>query len=241
MKADETLESKLEEWNREYAGKGPEEALSFILKQYQGKIVQASSMGPEDQVITHMIAGIDNRTRIITLDTGRLFQETYDLIQHTIEEYGIQIEIIFPDYHKVQEMVREKGINLFYKSVENRKLCCYLRKNEPLARTLKGMDIWICGLRKDQTVTRFFNKRFEWDEQHGLIRFNPLIDWTEKQVWAFIREHEVPYNVLHNKGYASIGCLPCTRPIQPGEDSRAGRWWWESSEHKECGLHYEGQ
>ena len=238
MTADANMLRKIEAWNKELKGEEPEQVLAFFLDEFKGTILQATSLGIEDQLITRMIAGIDNKTRIITLDTGRLFQETYDLIQHTMEEYGVMIETMFPDYKRVQEMVREKGINLFYRSVENRKLCCHIRKNESLIRALKGMNMWICGLRKDQTVTRFYRKLVEWDEKHGLIRLNPLISWTEKQVWEYIRRHDIPYNVLHDKGYASIGCLPCTRPIQPGEDTRAGRWWWENEEHKECGLHY---
>ena len=238
MTADEKTSKRIEALNREWADKEPEQVLAFFLKEYKGSILQATSMGVEDQVITGMIAGIDNCTRIITLDTGRLFQETYNLIQQTIEEYGVLIETMFPNYDSVQRMVKLKGINLFYRSIENRKLCCQIRKNEPLTRALKGMDVWICGLRKDQTVTRFYNKLVEWDEKHGLIRLNPLINWTEKQVWEYVRNNDVPYNVLHDKGYSSIGCQPCTRPIQPGEDPRAGRWWWENEEHKECGLHY---
>jgi len=241
MTADENMMKKIDALNQEWAGKDPEQVLAFFLEEFKGKIVQATSMGVEDQVITRMIAGINIKTRIITLDTGRLFQETYDLIQHTIEEYGVKIETMFPNFESVQEMVKDKGINLFYKSVENRKLCCHLRKNEPLKRALEGMDIWACGLRKDQTITRFYNKLVEWDEKHGLIRLNPIIDWSENQVWEYVREHEIPYNVLHDKGYSSIGCLPCTRPIQKGEDPRAGRWWWENEEHKECGLHYPDQ
>ena len=241
MTADNNILKKIDAWNKELAGKEPEQVLTLFLDEFKGTIVQATSMGVEDQVITRMIAGINNKTRIITLDTGRLFQETYDLIQHTIEEYGVEIETMFPNYESVQEMVKEKGINLFYKSVDNRKLCCHIRKNESLKRALTGMDIWICGLRKDQTVTRFYNNLVEWDEKHGLIRLNPLINWTENQVWDYIRKHEIPYNVLHDKGYSSIGCLPCTRPIQKGEDPRAGRWWWENEEHKECGLHYPDQ
>ena len=230
-------EKLIAELNSKVEGKSPDEVLEFFLKEFRGKIIQASSMGTEDQVITRMISGIDHNMRIFTLDTGRLYQETYDLIQHTNEEYGISIEVFFPETSKVENMVSEKGINLFYKSMENRKLCCNLRKNESLKRALKGMDVWICGLRKDQTVTRFFNKMVEWDEQHGLIKLNPIINWTEKQVWEYIHEHEIPYNVLHDKGFPSIGCKPCTRAIQPGEDSRSGRWWWENSEQKECGLH----
>ena len=230
-------EKQVEELNSRFSGKPPEKVLEFFLDQYRGSIVQATSMGPEDQAITHMICGISKDVRFITLDTGRLPQETYDLVQQTCEEFNITIELIFPDYRKVQEMTSMHGINLFYKSIENRKICCNIRKDEPIKRALKGQDAWICGLRKDQTVTRFFNRLVEWDPQHGLIKVNPLIDWTEKQVWEYIRENDIPFNVLHAKGYPSIGCKPCTRAVQPGEDSRAGRWWWEKEEHKECGLH----
>jgi len=237
MKGNAVILKKIEDWNLEYTKKLPEEVLNYFNSEFKGKIVQATSLGPEDQVITKMITAIDKNVRIITLDTGRLFQETYDLIQQTNEEYGVNIEVLFPDHVKVEKMVSEKGINLFYKSVENRKLCCHIRKNESLSRALSGMEVWICGLRKDQTITRFFNKMVEWDEQHHLIKLNPLIAWTEKQVWDYIREHEIPYNILHDKGFPSVGCKPCTRTVQKGEDSRAGRWWWEKSEHKECGLH----
>lgn len=230
-------EQLIDQLNEKWTGKAPGEILKHFLKEYKGKIVLASSMGMEDQVLTRMISEIDRETRIFTLDTGRLFQETYDLIQHTNEEYGLNIEVYFPDSGQVQEMVAAKGINLFYKSIDNRKLCCDIRKNQPLKRALSGMEMWICGLRKDQTVTRFFNKLVEWDEKHKLLKLNPLIRWTEKQVREYIRANEVPYNVLHDKGFPSIGCKPCTRAIQPGEDSRAGRWWWENAEHKECGLH----
>ena len=227
----------INELNQQLAGKTPEEVLAFFLEKYRGGIVQATSMGVEDQVITHMISSITKDMRFITLDTGRLPQETYDLIQQTGEEYNITIELVFPDYRNVQEMTNEHGINLFYKSIENRKLCCNIRKDEPIRRALKGQDAWICGLRKDQTVTRFFNKLVEWDTQHELIKVNPLINWTEKQVWEYLKAHDIPVNVLHARGFPSIGCKPCTRAVQPGEDSRAGRWWWEKEEHKECGLH----
>ncbi len=231
-------EKRAEQYGELFRKASAEDILTYFLAHYKGRIVQGSGMGAEDQVITRIICDIDKTFRIFTLDTGRLFQETYDLIRKTNEHFGINIEVYFPDYKKVEKMVKEKGINLFYESLENRQLCCHIRKNEPLKRALKGMDVWICGLRKDQTITRFNNKAVEWDNQHDLIRVNPLINWTEKQVWAYIREHQIPYNVLHDKGYPSIGCLPCTRAIKPGEDPRAGRWWWENTGPKECGLHY---
>jgi phosphoadenosine phosphosulfate reductase len=231
------LDTQAEDYSRKFNEASAEEILSFFLHKYKGKIVQAASMGAEDQVLTHMICAIDKSIRIITLDTRRLFQETYDLIAETNIHFSINIEIYFPDNIKVEEMIKEKGINLFYESVENRKLCCGIRKNEPLNRALQGMDVWICGLRKDQTVARFYNKVVEWDDQHGLLKINPLINWTEKQVWNYIREHNIPYNVLHDRGFPSVGCQPCTRAILPGEDSRSGRWWWEKEDDKECGLH----
>lgn len=230
-------EIQAEDYARQFNKASAEEILSFFLHQYKERIVQATSMGAEDQVLTKIICAIDKSAQIITLDTGRLFQETYDLIAKTNAHFSINIEIYFPDNKRVEEMVRQKGINLFYESVENRKLCCGIRKNEPLKRALHGMDAWICGLRKDQTVTRFYNKVVEWDEQYGLLKINPLINWTEKQLWNYIREHGIPYNVLHDRGFPSIGCQPCTRAILPGEDSRSGRWWWEKEDEKECGLH----
>lgn len=233
----ESLKIQAEKYSEQLGKASAEEVLAFFLDQYKGKIVQATSMGSEDQVITSMIYSLDKNTRIITLDTGRMFQETYDLIAQTNDHFSINIEVYFPDNKRVEEMVKEKGINLFYESVENRKLCCGIRKNESLKRALKGMNAWICGLRKDQTVTRFYNKVVEWDEQYGLLKVNPLINWTEKQVWGYIRENNIPYNILHDRGFPSIGCQPCSRAIQPGEDSRAGRWWWETEENKECGIH----
>ncbi len=218
-------------------GKTPEEVLEFCISKFGNKIGFATSMGAEDQVLTDMIAKINKQANIFTLDTGRLFPETYDLIAKTNKYYGIKINVFFPDYKEVEEMVREKGINLFYESVENRERCCYLRKKVPLKRAFKGLDAWICGLRKDQSITRFNNQMVEWDEQHGLLKINPLIDWSEDQVWDYIRKHNVPYNELHDKGFPSIGCQPCTRAIKPGEDVRAGRWWWEQPEKRECGLH----
>ena len=147
------------------------------------------------------------------------------------------MQVFFPDHQKIEAMVNSKGINLFYESVENRKLCCNLRKIEPLKRAFDGLKVWICGLRREQSVTRNTMQKVEWDEANGLIKLNPLIDWSETDVWNFIQSNKIPYNPLHDKGFPSIGCLPCTRAIIPGEDIRAGRWWWENPETKECGLH----
>jgi phosphoadenosine phosphosulfate reductase len=180
---------------------------------------------------------IDKNTKIFTLDTGRLFPESCQLIEKTNQTYNISIDIYFPDAAGVEKMVKEKGINLFYQSVENRKLCCHIRKIEPSKRALKGMEVWITGIRKDQTLSRFYNRYVEWDEANHIIKINPLLTWTEKQVWDYIKSFHVPYNELHDKGFPSIGCMPCTRAVITGEDARSGRWWWEDAGHKECGLH----
>ncbi len=213
------------------------EALDLVIKEFGDKIVFASSLGAEDQVITEMIAGIDKRVKIFTLDTGRLFPETYETLERTTNRYGMPIEVFFPDARHIEGMVRSRGINLFYETIENRKLCCHIRKIEPLNRAFTGMEAWICGLRSEQSVTRQDMKMVEWDEQHNLIKINPLIDWTEKQVWDYIKEKNIPYNKLHDQGFPSIGCQPCTKAVQSGEDVRSGRWWWESPQNKECGLH----
>ncbi|MBN1988757.1 MAG: phosphoadenylyl-sulfate reductase [Bacteroidales bacterium] len=223
--------------NAKFEGSTPEEVIKWFIGSYKGKIALSSSLGAEDQVLTDMVARIDKDVKIFTLDTGRLFYETYDLIEKTSLRYKIKMAIYFPNPSRVEEMVNKKGINLFYESVENRKECCHIRKIEPLRRAFADLDVWICGLRRDQSVTRHSNQLVEWDEANGLIKLNPLIEWAEQQVWDYIKTNGVPYNVLHDKGFPSIGCQPCTRAVMPGEDVRAGRWWWENPESKECGLH----
>jgi phosphoadenosine phosphosulfate reductase len=228
----------IKELNVRFKNEPLPEVLNFFLKKFKGKIAFASSLGAEDQVLTHLIATIDPEAKIFTLDTGRLFQETYDLIDRTNSRYKIRIEIYFPAADQVEKMVHEKGINLFYENVENRKLCCHIRKVEPLRRALKGIDIWITGLRREQSPNRNTMALVEADESHiGVLKLNPLIDWTYDMVWDYIKEHNIPYNALHDKGFPSIGCQPCTRAVEPGEDIRAGRWWWEMDGKKECGLH----
>ncbi len=222
--------------NERFIGKEPEEVLSYFLEAYRGHIALASSLSIEDQVLTAMICRIRPETRIFTLDTGRLFPETYSL-ERTNMTYGIKIQLFFPDYKQVEKMVAEHGVNLFYENVEKRRLCCHIRKLEPLKRAFDGLKVWICGLRHEQSVTRTDIRMVEWDEPHRLLKLNPLINWTEKQVWDYIHGHGVPYNKLHDQGFPSIGCQPCTRAVKPGEDIRAGRWWWENPLHKECGLH----
>jgi phosphoadenosine phosphosulfate reductase len=224
------MDQKIENYNSRLNGSSPQEIIRFFAEEFPGRIAFATSLGAEDQVIAEMIAGIEPDMKILTLDTGRLFQETYDLL-------GLNIEVCFPDAMDVEEMVNSRGINLFYDNVENRKLCCFIRKTEPLTRALQGMDSWICGLRRDQSVTRQEIKAVEWDNIQKKIKVNPLVNWNLEQVWDYIHAQKIPYNTLHDKGYPSIGCLPCTRAVLPGEDIRAGRWWWESPENRECGLH----
>jgi phosphoadenosine phosphosulfate reductase len=223
--------------NEKLKDKSAIEILEYFIKEYDGKVGLATSLGAEDQVLTDMIVQTDKSTKIFTLDTGRVFPETYKVLDESNKKYGINIEVYFPENSKVEEMVNSKGINLFYASIENRKLCCNIRKIEPLKRALKDIDVWVTGLRKDQSVTRFFTPLVEWDEGNKVIKVNPLLKWTEKDVWKYIKDNDVPYNELHDKGFPSIGCQPCTRAIEKGEDVRAGRWWWELPENKECGLH----
>ena len=218
--------------------KTTEEALKWASENLHPKVAKASSFGAEDAAITDLMIKVNPEFRFFTLDTGRLPQETYDIIDEIRKKYNIQFEILFPDTKEVEEMVRTKGMNLFYDSVENRKLCCEIRKVHPTNKFLKTLDGWITGLRRDQTKNRQDAKMFEIDEQHGgIIKINPIIDWTWEQVWDYIKTNNVPYNKLLDQGYPSIGCEPCTRAIKEGEDLRAGRWWWENEEHKECGLH----
>lgn len=215
----------------------PIKVLKYFLKKYKGKIALASSLSIEDQVVTDMLLSITKEVKIFTIDTGRLPDETYSLIDQTNKKYDIKIDVYFPINSKVEHMVKTKGIDLFYDSVENRKECCGVRKLEPLKRALSDLDAWICGLRREQSITRTNVKTVEQDETNGLIKINPLIDWTEENVWDYIKRNNIPYNALYKKNYLSIGCAPCTRAVLAGEDIRSGRWWWENPETKECGLH----
>jgi phosphoadenosine phosphosulfate reductase len=231
------MEKRIKEMNEHCAGKAANEIIAFAIDEFRGKVALASSLGAEDQVLTAMIVQTDPSVRIFTLDTGRMFPESYELLERTNLHYGIGIEVFFPDYLMVEKMVNSRGINLFYESIENRKLCCGIRKVEPLRRAFKGLDAWICGLRREQSVTRAAVEPIEWDEANGLVKINPLVDWRENQLWDYIRKNNIPYHKLHDKGFPSIGCQPCTRAVGPGEDVRSGRWWWEDPEKKECGLH----
>lgn len=213
------------------------ELLSYFLDLYGDKMALSSSLSIEDQMLTDMLLKINSKARIFTLDTGRLFPETYSLIDRTNMKYNTNIEIFFPNAQEVETMVGENGINLFYNGIDERKLCCKVRKINPLKRAFAQLDVWVCGLRRDQSVTRQNVQLIEWDETNGLVKLNPIIHLSEQEVWDYIKTHKVPYNKLHDQGFPSIGCQPCTRAIEPGEDIRAGRWWWENPEHKECGLH----
>ena len=237
MELSDKLEAQIAQWNEELKDKSPIGVIGYFLHHFGSKIVLSTSLGMEDQILTEMVLRQKRDTEVFTLDTGRLFPETYDLIARTNKFFGIRMLTYFPEPAKVEEMVAENGINLFYDSVEKRKLCCSIRKVAQLPRAFKDKQAWICGLRKDQSVSRFFNKMVEWDDNNGLVKINPLINWTEKDVWDYIKKHNIPYNLLHDRGFPSIGCEPCTRAIEPGEDIRSGRWWWESELHKECGLH----
>lgn len=212
------------------------DALKLVTDQFPGTTVFSTSLGQEDQVLTEVIATNKIPVRIFTLDTGRLFYEHYDLLEKTNARYKINIDVYFPEAPDVETYVKAKGVNGFYESVENRKECCFIRKVKPLNRALKGARVWITGLRSEQSENRKEMKMIEWDEDRKLYKFNPLIRWSYDEMIHYIREKNIPYNPLHDKGFISIGCAPCTRAVEPGEDPRAGRWWWEIS-HKECGLH----
>ncbi|MEN7973104.1 MAG: phosphoadenylyl-sulfate reductase [Verrucomicrobiota bacterium] len=226
----------IESLQAELAGAGAEEILVAAAELLE-RPVFATSLGQEDQVILDLIARSGLGIPVFTLDTGRLFPETYDLIAASEERYGLKIEVAFPDAAEVEQMVAEEGINLFRNGIASRKRCCAVRKIHPLQRRLKSSSGWICGLRRDQSPTRTELHAVEWDAANGIPKFNPLIDWTLEDVQRYLEENHVPCNPLHDQGFVSIGCACCTRAVQPGEDIRAGRWWWESPEHKECGLH----
>ena len=213
-----------------------EETFGFLTNEFKDKVVFSTSFGQEDQVITAIIAKSNAEVKIFTLDTGRLFQETYDVFNSTLKKYKKHIEVYFPDAIAVENLLNKKGPNSFYDSVENRKECCFIRKVAPLNKALSGNAIWITGLRAEQSANRNDLNLFEYDDNFKIIKFNPLLKWSLAEVQEYIDKNNVPQNTLHKKGFISIGCAPCTRAIMPDEDIRAGRWWWESS-HKECGLH----
>ncbi|RPA69991.1 phosphoadenylyl-sulfate reductase [Cyclobacteriaceae bacterium YHN15] len=214
----------------------PEEGLALLSDLFLGRVIFSTSLGQEDQVITHLIASNKLPIQIFSLDTGRLFPETLDLLDITENQYNIKIKVYYPERESLENLINKMGINGFYHSVENRKSCCYARKVEPLKRAIKNNSVWITGLRAEQSPNRSGLQKIEWDEANQIIKYNPILDWSFDKMISYIKENKIPYNPLHEKGFISIGCAPCTRAIQPGEDIRAGRWWWEESK-KECGLH----
>lgn len=232
------MSEKLKEYHKNLKDKSPVEVIRWAYETYGNKLTFASSFGAEDVVLCHMISEISKEIEVFFLDTGRLHQETYKTVEHIKNKYNFPIKTYFPSNEQVEEMVNEYGPNHFFNSVESRKQCCQIRKIGPLKRALNSKDAWITGLRSAQSVTRTDMAVIEWDSSgKGLYKLNPLIHWTEKDVWNYIEANKVPFNELHKKGFPSIGCAPCTRPIQPGEDVRAGRWWWENENVRECGLH----
>jgi phosphoadenosine phosphosulfate reductase len=231
------LQKRVDELNEIVKSLDNVEALKFLATQYNGKIVFTTSFGYEDQVITDMLFKNDIDIKVVTLDTGRLFKETYKTYSQTLDTYKKPITAYYPKNEALEKMVSEKGPYSFYNSIENRKECCTIRKVEPLNRALEGVELWVTGIRAEQSPNREDMTFFELDEPRQIIKYNPLLHFTFDEVKKYVKENQVPYNVLHNNGFVSIGCEPCTRAINPGDDFRAGRWWWESDSKKECGLH----
>lgn len=232
------------EWRRaaeRLRGQKPLAVLQWAAARFPGKIAFATSLGMEDQVVLDLLIEGGLEIPVFTLDTGRLFPETYDLLAATEARYGIRIQVYCPQAESVERLVAEHGVNLFRQSPQLRRECCRVRKVEPLRRALRGLSAWITGLRQEQAESRAAVEAVEWDERHGLLKINPLADWREPQVRDYLESRQVPYNPLHDRGFVSIGCACCTRAAAPGEDPRAGRWWWESREKKECGLHGSGR
>jgi len=218
-------------------GKSAKEVLEWALGKYP-KIALASSFGAEDVVLVDILVKIKPDATIFTLDTGRLNEETYDVMERVRKKYNINIKSYSPDTEEVEKLEREDGFYSFRDSIDARRQCCNIRKVQLLKRAMSGLDAWITGLRREQAVTRTELKKIEYDEGNNIVKLNPIADWTQEEVWNYIKENDVPYNALHDKGFLSIGCSPCTRAIKEGEDVRAGRWWWENPEQKECGLHH---
>jgi thioredoxin-dependent adenylylsulfate APS reductase len=216
-----------------------ENILGWGINNFHPRLALSASFGaPEGMALLHMMHAIEPASRVFVLDTGRIPQATYDLMDRVRDRYDKKIEVLFPQAAEVEAMVREHGMNLFYESVEKRQLCCRLRKVEPMKRYFVDLDAWVSGLRRDQGVTRTETRKVEIDHSNGgIVKLNPLADWTHDEVWTYVRAHEIPVNRLHAQGYPSVGCEPCSRAIQPGDDIRAGRWWWENADTKECGIH----
>ena len=219
------------------AGLSPGSALAWLANAFPGQVTFSTSFGWEDQVVTHLIFSNNLPIKVFTLETGRLFPETYYVWNRTMEIYGKPIHAFYPQHEPLEQMVSTKGPSSFYESVENRKECCGIRKIEPLKRALKGNICWTTGIRAEQSPNRHDMTNVEWDEGNQLVKFHPIFSWSLDEVKTYIKNNNIPYNTLHDRGFPSIGCAPCTRAVQPGEDFRAGRWWWEDQSKKECGLH----
>jgi thioredoxin-dependent adenylylsulfate APS reductase len=222
----------------EFDDQPPQAVIEWALERFYPHIAICTSFQAEGMAILDMAWQINPKVRVFTLDTGRLHQETYDLIDTVRKRYGLTVEVIFPDAHEVEAITRKHGVNLFYRDVKLRLLCCEVRKVNPLRKVLNTLDGWITGLRREQWASRSNIRKIELDHDHGgIVKVNPLADWTYEEVWDYIRDNDVPYHKLYDQGYTSIGCAPCTRATRPGEDPRAGRWWWEKNAPKDCGIH----
>ncbi|GIW47423.1 MAG: phosphoadenosine phosphosulfate reductase [Deltaproteobacteria bacterium] len=231
-------ELEVNELAMEFEDKEAQDVIKWALDEFHPRIYIAWSGQAEDMVILDIAHKINPEVRAFALDTGRMHNETYELIEKVREKYGTKIEIFFPNQREVEEMVNEYGVNLMYRDVAYRHLCCEIRKVRPLIRALSKIDGWFTGMRREQWASRQNIRKIEIDHDHGqIVKVNPLADWSHEDVWNYIRENDVPYNELYDKGFTSIGCAPCTRPVKPGEDPRAGRWWWEVNAPKECGIH----
>ena len=234
----EQIDSTLaEQLLNETEGLSIQQTIEFLTGKFPGKVCFSTSFGMEDQVITDQIFSNNLPVKVFTLDTGRHFEETYKVHNRTLAQYDKKIQVYYPDTNEVELLVTSKGPFSFYESAENRKECCHIRKVEPLKRALHDNVIWITGLRSQQSSSRQDLNRIEWDDSNQIIKYNPLIDWSLEECQEYIKNHHVPYNILFDRGFVSIGCAPCTRAIEPGQDFRAGRWWWENNSSKECGLH----
>jgi thioredoxin-dependent adenylylsulfate APS reductase len=222
----------------QFETKSAEDVLRWALGRFGSRVALSNSLQTEDMVVLDIAARIDPKVRAFTLDTGRLHQETYDMMDRVRDHYGVQLEVLFPDPAEVRAMVEKKGLNLFYESIENRHECCGVRKVNPLRKLLANLDAWVTGLRRDQWASRQEIAKIEIDAANGgIVKLNPIADWTQQQLDEYVKAHNVPRHGLYAKGFTSIGCLPCTRATKPGENPRAGRWWWEEDGKKECGLH----
>lgn len=232
-----TNQNSIEALQEKAAGLSIPEVLELLSNQFPGQVTFSSSFSFEDQVISHDILFNKLPISIFTLDTGRLFAETYSVWSSTNSRYDTNIKAYYPDATHIEKFVVQNGPNAFYESVDNRKSCCHIRKVEPLKRALAGNAVWVTGLRAEHSAARHDLQQFEWDAANNIIKYHPILHWTTEETKAYINQHNIPYNPLHDRGFVSIGCAPCTRAIKPGEDFRAGRWWWEDADKKECGLH----